>query len=154
METQLRCSFCGKTQKEVKKLIAGPSVFICDECVFLCMEIIFDQDDGDYEIVRKCSGSSWKLAILVKKDDGTCMIHFGGEKHFVLDFSNELNTMDKLATHLKEVFKDLSSHADSLEALSRRKEKLETLLSDHDRILSELGEVNERIDALRRKDKS
>lgn len=34
------CSFCGKTQQEVKKLIAGPSVFICDECVGLCNDIL------------------------------------------------------------------------------------------------------------------
>ena len=36
----LYCSFCGKSQHEVKKLIAGPTVFICDECVELCMDII------------------------------------------------------------------------------------------------------------------
>ena len=36
----LFCSFCGKNQKEVKKLIAGPTVFVCDECVELCMDII------------------------------------------------------------------------------------------------------------------
>ena len=36
----LHCSFCGKNQNEVAKLIAGPSVFICDECVDLCNEII------------------------------------------------------------------------------------------------------------------
>jgi ATP-dependent Clp protease ATP-binding subunit ClpX len=36
----LYCSFCGKSQHEVKKLIAGPTAFICDECVELCNEII------------------------------------------------------------------------------------------------------------------
>jgi ClpX C4-type zinc finger len=36
----LKCSFCGKNQKQVKKLIAGPNVYICDECVDLCNEII------------------------------------------------------------------------------------------------------------------
>ena len=36
----LLCSFCGKSQDEVKKLIAGPSVYICDECIQLCNEII------------------------------------------------------------------------------------------------------------------
>ena len=40
----LFCSFCGKSQKEVKKLIAGPTVFVCDECVELCMDII--KEDG------------------------------------------------------------------------------------------------------------
>jgi len=39
----LYCSFCGKSQHEVRKLIAGPTVFICDECVELCMEIIRDE---------------------------------------------------------------------------------------------------------------
>jgi hypothetical protein len=39
----LYCSFCGKSQHEVRKLIAGPTVFICNECVHTCMEIIRDQ---------------------------------------------------------------------------------------------------------------
>jgi len=39
----LYCSFCGKSQKEVKKLIAGPTVFVCDECVELCMDIIKEE---------------------------------------------------------------------------------------------------------------
>src|SRR5437773_1863137 len=42
-EKVLYCSFCGKSQHEVKKLIAGPSVFICDECIDLCNEIIRDE---------------------------------------------------------------------------------------------------------------
>ncbi len=39
----LRCSFCGKSQEEVKKLIAGPHVYICDECVELCQEIMMEE---------------------------------------------------------------------------------------------------------------
>ena len=42
-EKVLYCSFCGKSQHEVKKLIAGPSVFICDECIDLCNDIIRDE---------------------------------------------------------------------------------------------------------------
>ena len=42
-EKLLYCSFCGKSQHEVKKLIAGPSVFICDECIELCNDIIRDE---------------------------------------------------------------------------------------------------------------
>jgi ATP-dependent Clp protease ATP-binding subunit ClpX len=46
-EKVLYCSFCGKSQHEVKKLIAGPSVFICDECIELCNDIVKDEaDDG------------------------------------------------------------------------------------------------------------
>ncbi|OQX17743.1 MAG: ATP-dependent protease ATP-binding subunit ClpX [Desulfobulbaceae bacterium A2] len=41
------CSFCGKTQDEVRKLIAGPNVFICDECVGLCNEIVRDAQEGE-----------------------------------------------------------------------------------------------------------
>jgi len=45
-EKTLYCSFCGKSQHEVKKLIAGPSIFICDECIDLCNEIIRDEQPG------------------------------------------------------------------------------------------------------------
>ena len=43
----LRCSFCGKGQKEVKKLIAGPGVYICDECIDLCNDIIDEEKDRE-----------------------------------------------------------------------------------------------------------
>lgn len=50
-DDKLKCSFCGKTQDQVKKLIAGPEVYICDECVELCNEILdeefFDQKDKE-----------------------------------------------------------------------------------------------------------
>lgn len=46
-DSQLRCSFCGKGQKEVKKLIAGPGVYICDECIDLCMDIIDEEKDKE-----------------------------------------------------------------------------------------------------------
>lgn len=52
----LYCSFCGKSQHEVRKLIAGPSVFICDECVDLCNDIIRDEIEDDIE-----GGSQTKL---------------------------------------------------------------------------------------------
>jgi ATP-dependent Clp protease ATP-binding subunit ClpX len=47
--TELKCSFCGKTQDMVKKLVAGPSVYICNECVDLCTEIIEEELDIDTE---------------------------------------------------------------------------------------------------------
>ena len=53
----LYCSFCGKSQQDVKKLIAGPSVFVCDECVELCNDIIreelLDQESGDNKKLPK-----------------------------------------------------------------------------------------------------
>ncbi|MGH8727640.1 MAG: ATP-dependent Clp protease ATP-binding subunit ClpX [Burkholderiales bacterium] len=47
-EKLLYCSFCGKSQHEVRKLIAGPSVFICDECIELCNDIIREEVHGDH----------------------------------------------------------------------------------------------------------
>jgi ATP-dependent Clp protease ATP-binding subunit ClpX len=46
----LQCSFCGKSQKEVKKLIAGPTVYICDECIGLCNDIIAEEVDRDESV--------------------------------------------------------------------------------------------------------
>jgi len=44
---QLTCSFCGKSQREVKKLIAGPTVYICDECIKLCTDIIDEENERE-----------------------------------------------------------------------------------------------------------
>ena len=49
----LYCSFCGKSQHEVKKLIAGPTVFICDECVELCMDIIREENKNNGSTEKK-----------------------------------------------------------------------------------------------------
>ncbi|MBY0404053.1 MAG: ATP-dependent Clp protease ATP-binding subunit ClpX, partial [Cyanobacteria bacterium] len=50
-DSRLKCSFCGKSQDQVKKLIAGPEVYICDECVDLCNEILdeefFEAEEGE-----------------------------------------------------------------------------------------------------------
>ena len=68
----LKCSFCGKSQKQVKKLIAGPGVYICDECIDLCNEIIEEelaessraqvgraaQADGDLRVPRRSTSSA------------------------------------------------------------------------------------------------
>jgi ATP-dependent Clp protease ATP-binding subunit ClpX len=57
-ESLLRCSFCGKTQDEVKKIIAGPTVYICDECIDLCNEIMEEEyqnentDDLKHELLK------------------------------------------------------------------------------------------------------
>jgi hypothetical protein len=51
----LYCSFCGKSQHEVRKLIAGPEVFICDECVELCTDIV--EPDDDKELFRLMKGN-------------------------------------------------------------------------------------------------
>ncbi|NCB39088.1 MAG: ATP-dependent Clp protease ATP-binding subunit ClpX [Erysipelotrichia bacterium] len=50
---QFRCSFCGKSQDQVRKLIAGPEVYICDECIGLCNEIILEELDDDSPMVMQ-----------------------------------------------------------------------------------------------------
>ncbi|MDS0525049.1 ATP-dependent Clp protease ATP-binding subunit ClpX [Clostridium sp. SHJSY1] len=50
---QLKCSFCGKSQDQVKRLIAGPGVYICDECIDLCSEIIADEFEETVEFDAK-----------------------------------------------------------------------------------------------------
>ena len=53
-ENTLYCSFCGKSQHEVRKLIAGPTVFVCDECVELCMDII--SEENTFSLVKSSDG--------------------------------------------------------------------------------------------------
>lgn len=50
---QLKCSFCGKLQEQVKKLVAGPGVYICDECIELCNEIIEEEFSDEVEVELK-----------------------------------------------------------------------------------------------------
>jgi ATP-dependent Clp protease ATP-binding subunit ClpX len=52
-KNSVKCSFCGKAQEQVKKLIAGPGVYICDECVELCMEIVEEEAHQENEVELK-----------------------------------------------------------------------------------------------------
>ena len=66
-KTTLYCSFCGKSQHEVKKLIAGPTVFICDECVELCMDII--REEHKSSVTQNKEGIPTPLEICKTLDD-------------------------------------------------------------------------------------
>ena len=63
----LYCSFCGKSQHEVRKLIAGPTVFICDECVELCMDII--REESKTTLVKSRDGVPTPREICTVLDD-------------------------------------------------------------------------------------
>ena len=63
----LYCSFCGKSQHEVRKLIAGPTVFICDECVELCMDIIREETKSN--LVKSSEGVPTPEEICTVLDD-------------------------------------------------------------------------------------
>jgi ATP-dependent Clp protease ATP-binding subunit ClpX len=65
-EKVLYCSFCGKSQHEVKKLIAGPSVFICDECIELCNDIIRDEVPADEKPGGKAAKSDLPVPSEIK----------------------------------------------------------------------------------------
>ncbi|MBR3889679.1 ATP-dependent Clp protease ATP-binding subunit ClpX [bacterium] len=69
-DSRLKCSFCGKTQDQVKKLIAGPEVFICDECVELCNEILdeefFDRKEKEGEKDKEAKGDGIELKSVAK----------------------------------------------------------------------------------------
>ena len=64
---KLSCTFCGKGQEEVRKLIAGPSVYICDECVDLCNDIIEEEAKAEDEVVHDVLPSP--LEIFKQLDD-------------------------------------------------------------------------------------
>lgn len=70
--TVLTCSFCGKTQHEVQKLVSGPAVFICDECVGLCNKIIVQAGPGPGAMPPVdwlTSLATDKLLVLLKAQD-------------------------------------------------------------------------------------
>ena len=79
-----RCSFCGKSQEEVKKLIAGPSVYVCDECIELCNEIMveeFAQEKGeDFQHLLKPKEIFNHL-------DNTLLTRVAVKKFFLLPFT-------------------------------------------------------------------
>lgn len=72
-EKQVKCSFCGKTQDQVKRIIAGPNVYICDECVELCKEIVDDEidvfDEHDFKELPKPHEIKEQLDQYVIKQD-------------------------------------------------------------------------------------
>ena len=70
----VRCSFCGKTQDQVKKLIAGPNVYICDECVALCNEIIAEEnkvapEEASYESLKPAEIKAVLDQYVIGQDD-------------------------------------------------------------------------------------
>lgn len=61
----LHCSFCGKSQHEVAKLVAGPFVFICDECVEVCNDVIADRPIADKSYKKPLERSTDQLLLLM-----------------------------------------------------------------------------------------
>ena len=67
-DSGLHCSFCGKNQKEVKKLIAGPNVYVCDECIQLCNDIIAEEVEKDSNQLLNYTNIIKQNTMDIKKD--------------------------------------------------------------------------------------
>jgi uncharacterized Zn finger protein len=67
--SKLYCSFCGKAEHEVRQLISGPSVYICNECVTLCTEIIVEKTPGDRTLLVSASELLALRAAVAKQSD-------------------------------------------------------------------------------------
>jgi ATP-dependent Clp protease ATP-binding subunit ClpX len=102
-KTKLFCSFCGKRQDEVKKLIAGPNIFICDECVDLCADIIrVEREDMTLE-QKVVSGPTdldtlrMRLEVCASKLDDYSRSHDEKDMAFAVDeLALAINLVEKL----------------------------------------------------------
>jgi hypothetical protein len=62
----ISCSFCGKGQRDVRKLVAGPKVYICDECISLCTDIMIEERAGELSAAAEAQRTEWEA--LAPKD--------------------------------------------------------------------------------------
>jgi ATP-dependent Clp protease ATP-binding subunit ClpX len=75
MTRQLRCSFCGKNQDEIDKLVAGPAVHICNECIDLCYGIVHPPSEP---AEKKGASPSWRLAASWPAALGMWLLNWSG----------------------------------------------------------------------------
>ena len=90
-KTKLNCSFCGKEQAKVKKLIAGPNIYICNECVALCNDILKEEDKSDkdqsFQIAKPKEIYSYLDEIIVGQDDAKKKLSVAVYNHYKRVFS-------------------------------------------------------------------
>ena len=90
-KTKLNCSFCGKEQAKVKKLIAGPNIYICNECVDLCNDILKEEDNNDrdqsFQISKPKEIYSYLDEIIVGQDDAKKKLSVAVYNHYKRVFS-------------------------------------------------------------------
>lgn len=90
-DSKLKCSFCGKTQNQVRKLIAGPNVYICDQCIELCSEILDEElemendeyfDDSDINLLKPKEIKSFLDEYVVGQDDAKKLLSVAVYNHY------------------------------------------------------------------------
>ena len=90
-KTKLNCSFCGKEQANVKKLIAGPNIYICNECVDLCNDILIEEDKSDndqsFDISKPKEIYSYLDEIIVGQEDAKKKLSVAVYNHYKRVFS-------------------------------------------------------------------
>ncbi len=96
---QPRCSFCNKPQDQVRKLIAGPNAFICDECVDICMEIIEEEleeemDDGSINLLKPIEIRNFLDQYVIGQDQAKKVLSVAVYNHYKRITSNAVNDVE------------------------------------------------------------
>jgi hypothetical protein len=115
----LSCSFCKKSQRDVRKLVAGTDVFICDECIVLCVQVICE---GEYELAPSKRNAAVALAFL------------GGDQSLGLLMHN---TVDPEQLRLKDVIEHIVTEGERFTELKR--------IARHQALIKELDELEQNL---------
>ena len=118
-QTGINCSFCGKNQRDVEKIVAGPKVYICNECIALCADIAAGDDKGLPEIPTLVTWGSFRAQTHFKEIPVRLLCDALPPDATVTDMLELLNDMrvpKKAADELAVVRAQLASLTDGLEA--------------------------------------
>ena len=85
-KSKLNCSFCGKDQVKVKKLIAGPNIYICNECVDLCNDILLEEESSeankDFSVAKPKEIYEYLNSVIIGQDDAKKKLSVAVYNHY------------------------------------------------------------------------